>query len=58
MTNHEQVQQAYIDALLIWDNITPEPDYDVSYRPEPTPEQEAEDAQEPTVNLIMYVKAD
>lgn len=58
MSNHEQVRQAYVDALAAWDNITSEPDYDVSYRPEPTPEQEAEDAKEPMVQLIMYVKAD
>jgi hypothetical protein len=57
MSNHEQVQQAYVDALSIWDNITPEPDYDISYRSEPTAEQEREDAQEPTITVVMYSTA-
>lgn len=54
--NEDRVYLAYRDAVNTygWDNITPEPDYDVSHRPEPTPEQEAEDAQEPTITIVMF----
>ena len=43
-----------------WDALQSTPSYTERYHdaPEPTPEQEAEDAQEPMVQLIMYIKAD
>lgn len=30
MSNSAHVQAAYLEALTVWDKITPEPDYDTS----------------------------
>ena len=53
-TSAYAIYLAYQEALPYWESIPSEPDLDISYQPEPTPEQEAEDAQEPTITIVMY----